>query len=265
MGKKSTIRTMIMTLALGGMVAACAKPTTGESYEKECVLPSDQSGTLEGRWLNNPAPPISVAFRTGHFNNEEAAALVAAASTWNDFYQSVNNLQLLNTGSGGVNTTSVNAADFSCASNLSTQGGAVPIYKYAASNAEGLGDTANSWPYDSEVIALTTYCPSAASPLDTFYNAVIEINYKNFFYAGRVPDLESIFVHEFGHLIGVNHSCEGTASSGVPKCSTGLDVNYLSAVMFPAVQFSGNTGIPRRSLNSNDQGRANCLYSDLLN
>jgi hypothetical protein len=96
--------------------------------------------------------------------------------------------------------------------------------------------------------------------------AVIEINYQNFFVDGKkLPDLESIILHEFGHLMGLNHSCEAAAKTGVPSCNqSGLNPDYISASMYPVFAFSTDgTGEQKRDLGTNDESRANCLYQSL--
>jgi hypothetical protein len=96
----------------------------------------------------------------------------------------------------------------------------------------------------------------------------MEVNYVNFFVNGnRVPDLQSIVLHEMGHLMGINHSCttDSTKSSGTfPFCSSSMDPSYRSASLYPNFSFYSNgTGEIRRSLNDNDEGRMNCVYKYL--
>ena len=74
-------------------------------------------------------------------------------------------------------------------------------------------------------------------------------------------------LHEFGHLLGLNHSCEGTPKEGVPNCNDpSLSSAYYSAVMYPVFGFyPSGQGEQRRELADNDQGRANCLYQGTQN
>jgi hypothetical protein len=88
--------------------------------------------------------------------------------------------------------------------------------------------------------------------------------YEDFFVSGKKqPDLTSIFVHELGHLLGVDHSCENNSiRTGMPDCKQLSSTSeYIPAVMFPVVRFStNNVGEVKNALTKNDQGRMNCLY-----
>ncbi len=79
----------------------------------------------------------------------------------------------------------------------------------------------------------------------------------------KQPDYQSILLHEFGHLIGLGHSCEVGGRAGYPDCNGAISESIFEAVMFPVVQFDGMIGEQRRALKQNDMARANCLYSDI--
>jgi len=228
---------------------------------KECVLPQDQTGTISGRWK---ALAIPIAFHSGsQFDPDEVAAITKAADTWNEFYGASLGLKVLDYGSASSPRTSSAASPTS--STLCTSGivqgssftGSVVIYKKG------------KWPYSSlpKAIALTGFCPVPAKPISNIYMAMMELNYQNFFIEGKQqPDLQSIMLHEFGHLLGLNHSCEsGSTRAGVPNCTnTNITPDYLIASMFPQFGFdSAGTGEQRRNLQANDQGRGNCLYQNM--
>jgi hypothetical protein len=182
-------------------------------------------------------------------------AIVNAAATWNSFYGASLGMQALDYGSASSPNTSNNPKPTSvCSASIVKDGafsGQVVIYK------------TTNWPYSSEAIALTSFCPSPASPLPLMYQAIMEVNYKNFFISGkRQPDLQTIVLHEFGHLMGLSHSCESSAKTGIPNCNdASLNPDYFTALMYPSFGFdSAGTGEQKRNLRSNDQGRANCLY-----
>ncbi|NBU20308.1 hypothetical protein EBS43_02665 [bacterium] len=243
--------------ALQGCAFFTPGPLTA-SLEKNCVLPADQTNTISGRWTNYPVP---IAFFSGSFSGSETGAIIKAADTWNSFFQSSQGLQMVMNYGTSSSPTQSPIADPTTGGSTCSQGittgtsykGNVVLYKLSR------------WPqtYSATAIALTTFCTLPAKPYSKFYMAVIEFNYQTFFASGqRQPDLESIILHEFGHMIGLNHSCENVDRAGVPNCNnSSINPDYLTASMFPVFSFDQTgAGVVRNQLNSNDQGRANCIY-----
>lgn len=244
------------------LTVACApkkKAKTGkDQIVKECVMAADQIGTLSARWLQLPIP---IAFsQQSQFTPEEIAEVVAAAKAWNDFYQASMGVKAFNYGDDANPKSSSVAKPASVCSTGILQGktyaGDVVIYKQGA------------WPYaNHDAIALTSFCPMPAKPLPSMYMAIMEVNYQDFFVAGKKnPDMRSIMMHEFGHLLGLDHSCDYKDKAGFPLCqSPSLPTDYYTAVLFPIFRFDADLqGEQKRSLGANDQGRANCLYQDLV-
>lgn len=247
------IQSLMMT-GLAVLTSACGM-NTGEVV-KECVLPNDQLGTLSAKWRTTAVP---IAFHQGDFSTAEIQEIVAAADTWNTFFAASKGMSAIDYGSAAsprMSNVTRPSSGYLCSSGIvqgATYTGTVVIYK------DG------TWPYTSQpnAMALTNFCRTPAKPLPYFYMAMIELNYQNFFVVGkRVPDLQTIILHEFGHLMGLNHSCESTARTGVPGCTAkGTPSAYLDAVMFPSFGFDNSGyGQEKRDLMENDQGRANCLY-----
>lgn len=232
----------------------CAEPE-GNNYVKTCVLPNDQAGTISGRWS---AIPIPIAAYEGDFNAEEQKVISSAAKTWNSFYQASQKQTLLDVGSAkdAVQSSTAVKPYAICSKGLVSNGkftSPVVVYK------DG------KWPYDSQAIALTSFCPVKDTPLNKIYMAVIELNFESFFVEGkRMPDMQSIVAHEFGHIVGLNHSCDTSGAKNMPNCSAASS-DYVHALMFPNFSFaSSGAGEVRRDLQKNDQGRTNCIYTDSI-
>lgn len=236
--------------------------SSSSSLTSDCVLNSDQSQTLTGRWQQ---PAVPIAFHAGDWNSSEIAAMIAAADNWNSFFGASMGYPAIDYGSAANPRTSTQGVptdyyDFCAGSAIVnadyTYNGVVVIYKRG------------TWPYDSAIIAQTSVCNVGATSkkLGRSQNAYMEVNYTNFFVNGnRVPDLQSIVLHEMGHLMGINHSCSSSyISAGIPVCSNTTNVSYKSASMYPTFSFYSNgSGEIRRNLNDNDEGRMNCVYKYL--
>lgn len=259
--RANTLKTRHFALFLG--VLLCSLPgcalnfgDSTASVVKACVLPADQKGTLAGKWKVTPVP---VAFHQGDFSDEEITSMTAAADTWNTFFAASQGLsKVIDYGEGGSVKLSAQAVPSDACTQGLLQGntftGQVVVYKQA------------TWPHSgaASTMALTSFCTRSASPIPQMYMAYMEVNYQGFFREGqKQPDLQTIMAHEFGHLMGLFHSCDkGSSASGKPNCDSGsLDPQYQAALMFPTFGFNADlSGEKKRELASNDQGRANCLY-----
>ncbi len=251
---------MILLLCL--LITGCSVFTNDTpTVTTTCSIPSDQSGTVSGRWPTNPVP---IAFHTGDFGSAEIGAMIAAIDTWNTFFQAVAKISPLSYGNASSPTMS-SIIDHASNNTLCGQSvlqnsaftGNVVIYK--------LG----TWPaaYSSSAIALTSFCTTPGTLYPNFFMAVMEINYQDYFVQGqRLPDLQSIVLHELGHVLGLNHTCENFSKSGTPLCTeSNLNPAYASASMYPIFSFDiTGAGQVKRTLGTNDESRANCLYPNAI-
>lgn len=225
------------------------KPAEEDSYISSCYLNEDQSGTLLGRW---PIAPLQLAFHdSSQFSAQEKDIIKEAAGVWNLFFEA-------NFGFPVFKFQSIDQPGYEqfCAGQnavlYDSNGFKKPIIIYK--RREGMDDRKNN-------IAVTNQCRTKVEGEDLMWvtSGQIELNYQFFFAPEKESaDLRFTMLHEFGHLLGLDHSCEiNTNRKGMPDCNLSEFVSsYLKAVMFPS-----NSGSELKTkLQENDQLRANCIY-----
>ncbi len=238
-------------------VTACGIPRN-LALTTMCVLPEDQSKAFIGKWAVTPIP-VAVSrldfYDSG--NDPEGRQVVSnALTTWNHFSIVSFGYEIFDFKNSDGSVKAANQANISSSvcSYYLLQGDSFQSPVVIHKNANFSSSL-------SSVIALTHHCKTSGTY--SFQSASIEINVRDFFAEGKPsPDAESVLAHEAGHLIGLDHSCEfsGTkvTAGTMPNCnSRTLSTHYKNALMFPSFDLDGTR---RNRLNSNDMGRANCLY-----
>ncbi len=253
---------LVCSLLLVPLALACAPGVSkGKKLDgrvTSCTFAPDQSATFIGTW-QRARVPVAV---TQDFSANEKTIIAQAFDVWNSHYQAAGGFQAFDYGGSAANFRVVTRStsptqDQLCADSnriIDAAGtaytGTVVIYKKGA-----------DWAYGNQVLALTTSCATVTGTgqLRPFKNAMIELNYKDFYGTGQDrPNLLATVGHEIGHFGGLNHTCEpGSTTAGIPNCLAQLPIDYVRALMFPVVSLNN----PVTAINSNDQGRGNCLFS----
>lgn len=226
-----------------------------------CAMPADQgSGSFVGAW---GSLPISLVFDNDFYATNGGSAvpsLKAAAQSWNSWgaLKGLQPFRLLNDvsgTSGGMAIPNVTTCDQT--SYTSALGnGFVGVWKIgtagAHANLRSCGRVLASGIQGQTEWILTGGKISSASIL---------LNFENFNTPGMPSiDVESLLLHETGHVLGLLHSCNGSSGSSSDSTSAvscnSAPAQYQNAVMFPYLSAGQN----RRSLTQNDFSRINCLY-----
>jgi hypothetical protein len=257
------------------LVTACGQksppstrsPTGVITNYSSCAMPDSQGvGSLKGSWR---ALPIRVAIDRDFYITDggaQANAIKRAIDTWNAWgaIRGFGVFQLVDDGTGVSAGRQIPAFDdtVGCDASMFTNNvtdNTVVIWKIRA-GGDGRNNRGSCDILPTGVQGLTDWVVNDGY----ITKASILLNFEGFNYPGKRPaDLQSLALHELGHVVGLLHSCKSSDGdeSTSPKCydDTGnvvVSTKFAEAVMFPVLRDAQI----RRALKQNDYDRINCLY-----
>ena len=252
------------------LLACTARPSANVTGGRivnftNCQMPSDQgSGSLQGKWSTVPIPLVFDREFYATDGGKFMVSLRNAVTTWNTWsnLKGFNLFVIQNDGSDVTAGRDIPAlTDCSQASYSAAVTDAIGIWKI-----HSYGDGKNTRPScgTSERLLVTGTQGQTDWIIQNgrIIGGSILLNFEEFNAPGKqVLDVESLLLHELGHIAGLLHSCNGSTADAIdstssPSCFTPAPRQYIEAVMFPFLQDQQI----RRTLGQNDYNRINCLY-----
>jgi hypothetical protein len=223
---------------------------------KSCNITEDQRGSFMSR-VGEFSVPIAV---DSAFDGSERNSLAYAVEQWNLVGRRIGNPTYFVISGTTFNASREQPTLDDCGENIpgsgntlvfqkvSTQAGWAKVQTQAGRASTSVGPTS---------VGVTFRCTIG----DEAERQISVINTSRISSA----QLSSVMLHELGHALGLNHSCDsGKGSSNYRSC-TGLASShpYRVAVMYPTLQLpdEGSSMIEIKDrLQANDSDRAECLY-----
>ncbi len=248
-----------------------ALPLSAQSADfTGCSLPNDQGkGSLFGSWESLPVHlTIDSEFYRAD-KGSDARAIEKAVRTWNDWAKAKGKVAFVIEKSGrGDNIPEL--TDCAQASYTEAHSNSVGIWKingagFRRNRRDSCGMNADGSPgkiLPFGVQGQTDWKAEAGK----IAGASVLLNFEDYNAPGKQRiDVESLMLHELGHVLGLLHSCNGSNGDAVdsttaPACfdkgEPSAPYPYLQAVMFPFLSVHQH----KRALTENDFNRVNCLY-----
>ena len=260
----------LISLCIGPLLPGCTA-TPSESAKAgrvvnytNCQLPPDQGrGSFQGAWADIPVPLVIDKDFYITDEGEALSSVKGAIETWNSWarLKGMTGFRIVDDGAGTSGGREIpEVVDCNQASYSSSVTDAVGIWKISTH-----GFRRNARP---ACLAQKKILPEGVQGQTDWIvqnsrivGASVLLNFEGFNAPGKqLIDLESLLLHEVGHVLGLLHSCNGTTLESIdgtssPACGL-APAPYVNAVMFPYLDVARE----RRDLMQNDYSRINCLY-----
>lgn len=245
-------------------IPEAAQPSTpllAPTAETSCRLPTEQGqGSMIGSW--EKLPITIVADRDLYLSEKGAGinALRSAIKTWNEWAARKGKVAFVLTleEKKGLDFPSTGACTHSEITNSVPE--AVGIWKVTREgrSANRPKNCLSQRKLVANGVQAQTDWSLNGSKIE---NASILLNFDDFHGPAQSPvDLESLLVHELGHVLGLLHSCNGSGHDSFDATTSiacrDAPKEFTDALMFPYL----HRGKIRRDIRQNDLDRANCLY-----
>lgn len=231
----------------------CSPAPSSQSFDSEsvltgeCAAPRDQRGSFMAKVM---ALPLLIRADAG-FTDDERASIGAAVAQWNLFGRRVRGADFFSL-EFDVLPANFHADDPRDCSNESF--GTEAVFSIVRESAPARW---RSLGFTDSIPGATLRCYSGKQVLHqvvmTYINVVDPAQFT------------SVILHELGHTLGLDHSCQNGAAREKFAACAGLAEShpYHMAVMFPSLRMRSSVSEQpevKNVLRSNDELRASCLY-----